>query len=454
MEVATTMYPAHIRKTVHLMVWLTILAWATQVLYAQWARGEEPALQEPKQLAQVPVELGGDEKWVPGGERFGAGATLEVRGEISVIGEEVKLRQVARWADSDKAAFDPIADLVLFRLPRKSPYRTITVKELRDTLHDAGVNLAVLRFAGATSCTVARTDVKFDERTALEEWVASRDAATTKPALIQNPTTRPVLVEKPSANEATPAGYARGAQAIATASVTPKAIDEPKAFKTLKDYVIAEASSRLNLPADQLQLHFNPADEKLLNLTEPHFQFNVATPRNRNLGEVTWEITVVANGERQKALLTAELKAWQNQLVVNKPMGYRQVIRDSDVIDRRTLVDRLSDDPLVTREQVVGQMAGRELKSGTVLTARLIEPTILVKSGQLVSVTLTQGAIRAKSVARATEQGTIGQTIRVKNEVTGNMFDVVVTGPQTAKLPATGPGATEKPDVASLPVNE
>jgi flagella basal body P-ring formation protein FlgA len=440
------MYPAHIRKTVHLMVWLTILAWATQLLYAQWARGEEPA----RQLAQVPVELGGDEKWVPGGERFGAGATLEVRGEISVIGEEVKLKQVARWADSDKAAFDPIADLVLFRLSRKSPYRTVTVRELRDTLHDAGVNLAVLRFAGATSCTVARTDVKFDERTALEEWVASREAAATKPALIQNPTTRPVAVEKPVASEPTPASFAGTAQPVATIA---KALEEPKPYKTLKDYVLAEASSRLNLPADQLQLHFNPADEKLLNLTEPHFQFNVVTPRNKNLGEVTWDVTVFADGQRQKASLTAELKAWQNQLIVNKPLGYRQVIRDSDVIDRRTLVDRLSEDPLVTREQVVGQMAGRDLKSGTVLTARLIEPTILVKSGQLVSVTLTQGTIRAKSVARATEQGTMGQTIRVKNEVTGNMFDVVITGPQTAKLPATAPSA-EKPDVATLPVNE
>ena len=44
----------------------------------------------------------------------------------------------------------------------------------------------------------------------------------------------------------------------------------------------------------------------------------------------------------------------------------------------------------------------------------------LVKSGQLVSVTLTQGAIQAKSVARAMEQGTIGQTIRVRNEATNN----------------------------------
>ena len=83
-------------------------------------------------------------------------------------------------------------------------------------------------------------------------------------------------------------------------------------------------------------------------------------------------------------------------------------------------------------------MAGRELKSGTVLTAKLIEPAVLVKSGQLVSIILTQGAIQAKSVARAMEQGTYGQSIRVKNEVTGNVFDVVVTGPQAAATGVVG----------------
>jgi len=62
------MYPTpnYVRKTVHLMVWLTILAWATQVLFSSWARGEEPTAAAGVQFAQVPVELGGDEKFVPG----------------------------------------------------------------------------------------------------------------------------------------------------------------------------------------------------------------------------------------------------------------------------------------------------------------------------------------------------------------------------------------------------
>jgi flagella basal body P-ring formation protein FlgA len=386
-------------------------------------------------LAQVPLELGGNEKFVPGGERFYAGATLELRPEVNLIGDEVKLKQVCRWADTDKAAFEPIADLVLFRLSQKSPYRTLTVREMRDTLHDAGVNLAVIRFAGATTCTVARTDVKFDERSALDQWIAAKDQSGAKPPLIESPTTQPLKATVMPAAVLAKAPV----EAAVPAAAAPPVAAEVKPYKSLRDYLVTEVAERLNLPAAQLQFHFNPADEKVLNLAEPHFEFNVNPPRNRNLGEVTWDVTIVADGTSQKTSLTANVKAWESQLVVDKPLGYRQVIREDDLVDRRTLVDRIGEDPLVTREQVVGQMAGRELKLGTVLTARLIDPVILVKSGQLVSITLTQGAISAKSVARATEQGTIGQTIRVKNEVTNNMFDVVVTGPQMARLPASSP---------------
>jgi flagella basal body P-ring formation protein FlgA len=421
--------PRHIRRTLGLAVLLALLAFAAQMLRPTWARGDD--------LGHLPAELAANERFVPGGPGFYLGATLELKPEVSVIGEEVRLKSVCRWADSDKAAFDPIGDLVLFRLSKPSPFRTLSVRELRDTLHEAGVNLAVVRLAGATSCTVARTDVKYDERTALEQWINARESAKTARALIEAPSTQPA---------ARPVTEATGPR-------TEPEGEEP-VFKTLRDYVIAEVSSRLNLPVEQLAFRFNPSDQKLLNLSEPHFRFNVATPRNRNLGDVTWDVTIVAEGVEgaggvQKGSVTANVKAWQNQLIVHKPLAIRQIIREEDLIDRRALVDRLGDDPLVTREQAVGQMSGRELKSGTLLTARLVEASILVKSGQLVSVMLTQGSIQAKTVARAMEQGTLGQTIRVKNEVTNNTFDVVVTGPQSAKLPA----GQSKMDVASLERN-
>ena len=415
--------PGQIRRTIRLAVLLALLAAAAHLLGPSWARGDEP-----ERDAVV-------ERFVPNAARP-FGATLELRPEVSIIGEEVRLKSVCRWADSDKAAFDPIGELVLFRLSKATPFRTLTVRELRQTLHEAGVNLALVRLAGATSCTVARMDVKYDERTALEQWVEERENGAKKPGLVAAPATQP--------SEARTAGAQAGRAAV----------EEPKEFKTLRDCVIGEISSRLNLPVEQLQFRFNPADQRVLNLSEPHFRFNVATPRNKNLGDVTWDVTIVAEVEgqpgqgSQKATVTANVKAWQNQVIVHKPLAARQLIRGEDLIDRRALVDRLPDDALVTRDQVVGQMAGRELKSGTLLTARLVEASILVKSGQLVSVMLTQGTIQAKTVAKAMEQGTMGQTIRVKNEVTGNVFDVVVTGPQTARLAAGAKG-----DVVSLDRN-
>jgi flagella basal body P-ring formation protein FlgA len=84
-----------------------------------------------------------------------------------------------------------------------------------------------------------------------------------------------------------------------------------------------------------------------------------------------------------------------------------------------------------------------------VLTSRLVNPVELVKAGQYVTVSLRQGAVQIKSVAKALESGSHGQTIRVRNEATKEIFQVMLTGPQTAtmNLNATAPDRT---DIASM----
>ena len=55
------------------------------------------------------------------------------------------------------------------------------------------------------------------------------------------------------------------------------------------------------------------------------------------------------------------------------------------------------------------------------------------------------GAVSVKIVARAIDGGSYGQTIRVKNETTREMFRAMITGPQTASVnpvtPASDPVA-------------
>ena len=104
------------------------------------------------------------------------------------------------------------------------------------------------------------------------------------------------------------------------------------------------------------------------------------------------------------------------------------------------------DDALVTKTQAVGQQASRELKPGTILSARMLDPVELVKSGQFVTITVSHGGVSIKTVARAMESGSLGQTIKVKNETTKDIFDVVLTGPQQGSLNSDVPRA----DVAAM----
>jgi flagella basal body P-ring formation protein FlgA len=413
------------KRTVTLMIALTILAWATQTLLHQWGFGAELPSANGENAASIEDAARGlassEEKFVPSSATSRGGATLELRAEATVVGNEIKLKQICRWTDADNATLAPVADLIVARIDGNSPFRGVGVEEIKSILHDAGVNLAAINFAGAVSCTVNRGDVQYDERVALQQWIDARSGKATANTESQ-PTTAPAT--EPAAVPA--------AEKTAAPKTGPGADRTP--YHTLRDLLIDDISQRLHVPADTLQVNFRPQDDKILTLSEPNFRFQIDPVRVRNLGTVEWSITIVTDSGNQKLKLTATARAWQNQLVLARPLSYKQVIQPTDVTERRMLVDLLTDETVVTREQAVGQQAGRELKSGTILTARMIDPVQLVKSGQFVTITLQSGGVQLKTVARALEGGSFGQTIKVKNETTKDIFDVVLTGPQTATM--------------------
>lgn len=408
-----------IRRSFHLMMTLAVLAWVLQMALAQWSFGDEVDGVKPAQTIST-------EKFVPGTPRFLAGATLELRGEATLNGGEVKLKQICRWADADKAAFEPLADLIVLRIGAGIPFRSLGLKELQTLLQDAGVNLAVIRFAGTTSCTITRNDVPVDEHTGLQDWVDARLGKNPAPPAVAAP--QPVISQ-------TPTGTAQTA-----AVMQPALIKEPVENHALRTLLIADLAERLTLDPAAIQIKFSPADEKVLALCEPQFRFSIDGQRARSLGGVSWEVTIIAEGAKQKTTIDATARAWQNQLMVIKPMVYHQTIRAEDLADRRALVEQWNGDETLKREQIIGQWAAQDLRAGSILTPRLVEAAPLVKTGQLVTVTAEQGTVQIKAVARATEGGSFGQTIKLKNETTGETYEATLTGPQTAKVSATVTG--------------
>jgi flagella basal body P-ring formation protein FlgA len=201
-------------------------------------------------------------------------------------------------------------------------------------------------------------------------------------------------------------------------------------------------ADRLNLPVDSLQMAFKPLDEKVLNLCEPHFKFQIEPTRVRNLGTVEWDVTIITANGNQEVTLSANARAWESQAVLMKPLAYHQLIQETDITEKRALVEILPDNPLVTKAQAAGTQASRDLKPGTVLDARMLDPVQLVRMGEFVTITVANGGVSIKTVARSMEAGSLGQTIKVKNETTRDIYDVVITGPQQASLNTDAPPST------------
>lgn len=408
--------PLSMRKKVQIMVALTILAWATQTLFHQWGFGNDLSAQE-RAAAPRPASA---ERFVPGTARFALGATLEMRTEATVLGDEVKLKQVCRWSSADDAVFAPVADLVLARFQENEPFTPVTLEQVRSTLHDAGVNLAVVRFSGPTTCTVARSDAEYDEQEALLEWANAKQGPHTSQA------------------EATTAANRQDREVAATEP--PAEAVEPQGERNdLRRLLIHDLAVRFRLAPEDLHVTFNPKDEQALRLAEPQFKFDVQPRRLRNLGAVAWDVQILTSGggrarKSQKMTVAATARAWQRQVVLTKPLSFKQTIRESDVTERRILVDVLDDEPLLGLKQVVAQQAARELKPGTVMTAKTVQPVPLARSGQFVTVLLNRGGVSIKTVARAMEEGSYGQTIKVKNEATKDVYEIVLTGPQEGTM--------------------
>lgn len=412
--------PLGMRKTVQLMVILTILCWATQTLVSQWGYGAIPAGPESAQAQTT-------ESFVPatGGAKAPT-ATLEIRGEATVIGDAVKLKQICRWDARSNATFAPVADLVITRLDATAPYRTLTVAQLKELLHDAGVSLSSINFSGAVTCTVNRGDVIVDETQALEKWRAAKEAPGIEPSAPDAPVfqQQPMPVQQQQPQREPLAGEAPPESLVAS--------EGP--FHTLRDILAEDLAGRLSIDPKSVQIAFNPRDEQALNLSEPQFRFQVVPQRAKNLGPVSWEVQVITDTGIQKVTISGMAKAWQEQVVLSRPISARQLIREQDVVNKRALIDQIDDQPLLTREQVVGNQSARDFKPGAVFTARMVEPVPLARSGQFVTVTLTTANVKVKTVARAMESGSYGQTIRVKNEATKEIYEVILTGPQTAEM--------------------
>ena len=279
----------------------------------------------------------------------------------------------------------------------------MNVSDVKALLRDAGVNVTTMNFAGAIDCQVNRTDAQLEGSATVDQFAA--DPAPVAVATVAKPVADLPVAETPDSS-----------------------------FHNLRQLLTDDLSQRINVPVEDIEITFRPQDEASLRLCEPHVAFDIQPQRAASLGDVSWSVNVIGQADTKHLFIRAVARAWRQQTVVSKPLATKQLITSDDVTVRRSLIDTLPNDTLLAREQVVGQLASRDMKAGAVMTAKLVDPVQLVRAGQFVTISTNAGGVNIKTVARALEPGTLGQSIQVRDEVTKDRFEVVVTGAQEASL--------------------
>jgi flagella basal body P-ring formation protein FlgA len=380
-------------------------------------------------------------------------ATLELRPTATVYGSQITLKQVARWSRNDLTYFDALQDLVVANITSKQSTLTITHEQIRTTLHDAGVNLSTLRMTGSANVTVTISGAA-----PVANRASQTDVVVLEPTREIEPHVEPVptpdinpnraMTDAPEVDVVAAAvreQVARVQQSDLDDIVGPKLPgEEPISIPStvmvqaqpvidLRSMLMNELASRSKLPIEELQIDFAERDRGILSSTQPQFMFDIK-PRSAVLGPVSWQVTITGGGESRRVQIDALARAWVEQAVVTKPVAMQQIISQADIETRRVLIDALPGDAFVSPSVAVGQQASRDLRPGTILTGRLVKSPELVRAGQLVTVTLSSGQVQVKAVAKAITSGARGQTIKVQNESTKQVFEVVVVGPQEAAM--------------------
>src|SRR5205085_306551 len=128
---------------------------------------------------------------------------------------------------------------------------------------------------------------------------------------------------------------------VAIALATTRPIIAESNTRLLRDLLIAEVAERFGLPVDSLQVRFSQEDEKVLSLADSTCKFDIVPRKQRNIGDITWDVTITSDKGRQKYSVSANVRAWQSQVIAVRPIANRQVIGESDVTEKRVLVDHL-----------------------------------------------------------------------------------------------------------------
>lgn len=321
-----------------------------------------------------------------------AADSIRLLEQAGSAGPAVTLNQIAEL-EGDYA--DTLGELVVGRFAEGQDALQVQLATVRRVLGESQVNWSDLSLRGRSNCTVTR----LREEKAVDEAMIVNDRALT------------------TNNEL--------------------AVDQANANQQVSDLLVAKLVELNETSVDELRVTFRGgADEAAwLNRSVAVGRFEVESLSRSGLGRVPMRVRRFdAAGTVEEVTLTAEVTRRVIAVVARRQLRRGEVFSSENVELREVWLEADHGETLDTVDLLLGQSSSSALREGGVVLADHVAPDVLVRRGDLVTVTCVSGMLVVRFTGRASGNGVKGDIIAVRHPETRETFYATVSGKNQATI--------------------
>lgn len=299
--------------------------------------------------------------------------------------------------------------------------QVVQMIDVRRKLDEAGVHWGKITLRGATRIVVSGRDLGGDtpqERRDSKSDQRTHIAANLVGAIDLGSTTAPVEPVTP------------------TESIDEQPIHAPSGpARTLRRILVEMILDRIAAHPSDVRLTFDRESDVVLDLTDADFRFEIEPVGSRPIGRVPiivrrYNAGQIAGTER----IRVDVAVRKAVVVAQRTLGRGQMVAASDVAVEVRWLDSMTGDPVSSVDAVVGQRVAGMIRQGRTIGAEDVTAPVMIKRGQVATIRVISGTLVLKTVARALDDASRGDSIRFRNDRTREEFIARVTGPQQATV--------------------
>jgi flagella basal body P-ring formation protein FlgA len=356
-----------------------------------------------------------------------AAVDVKLRERVAPHGSVVRLGDVAEIATADRQQARQLGSLPLMPAPAPGTERFLRTREIQDMLSAQGVDVGALRFVGAQQVVIAAAD----------------GARTSN--VVQ------VSAETEILQRATPMNRHAAILAGADTERTSAPIDETRAsgIRTQLTNIIA---NYLNVKTGKVQLwkvECDLADRDLGKLDAAQSTPTCVGGSEPWTGRQRFVISFsTAQGQMQLPIFAEISPPPVPAVVAIRPVGRGEVVKAADIelrsvdANSKSVGQRAAADSV---EKLIGMEARQAIQAGDIIFTDQVQAPIVVKRGDVITVTSQSGGIRVRTSGRATHDAARGELVQVEALGSRAKYDARVTGPREAAVFAMSRPAAPEP---------